>query len=398
MMCSSRVELISSIIAASEVDLPEPVGPVTSTKPRGLRVNSCTTAGSPSSSIVEQAERDQAEGGADRAALVVGVDTEARMAGDRVGEVELPVGLQALALVAGEDRVDDLARVGGGQSRVLVERRQPPPHAHGRVRAAAQMQVGGAASDDLHQQVSEIDVHSAAHRPPAAQPRRSAHLRTGRMFGSPALGRALAARRGSHDLERRPASRPQLEASAPWATSTSSPSSVRAPARSRGREQLGRPVRAVDEVDDVGDSSPSSDGVRPSCASAPVPALAPASRPTDVQLTSSRPARAAAPRARRARARALRALGRAVPDRHLARARLGSAQTAARALPPAPSTSARSPRGEPAERRDQAGRVGVLGRDRPVGGERERVRGADRARGLAGAGRRARAPPACAGS
>ena len=36
MMCSSRVLLISSIIAASDVDLPEPVGPVTSTKPRGL--------------------------------------------------------------------------------------------------------------------------------------------------------------------------------------------------------------------------------------------------------------------------------------------------------------------------------------------------------------------------
>ncbi len=51
MMCSSRVALISSIIAASEVDLPEPVGPVTSTKPRGLRVSSCTVAGSPSSSI-----------------------------------------------------------------------------------------------------------------------------------------------------------------------------------------------------------------------------------------------------------------------------------------------------------------------------------------------------------
>ena len=43
MMCSSRVSLISSIIAASEVDLPEPVGPVTSTKPRGFLVNSWTT-------------------------------------------------------------------------------------------------------------------------------------------------------------------------------------------------------------------------------------------------------------------------------------------------------------------------------------------------------------------
>ena len=42
--------LIRSTIDASEVDLPEPVGPVTRTKPRGLRVNSSSTAGSPSSS------------------------------------------------------------------------------------------------------------------------------------------------------------------------------------------------------------------------------------------------------------------------------------------------------------------------------------------------------------
>ena len=47
-MCSSRSALMMSIIAASDVDLPEPVGPVTSTKPRGLRVNSSITGGSPS--------------------------------------------------------------------------------------------------------------------------------------------------------------------------------------------------------------------------------------------------------------------------------------------------------------------------------------------------------------
>ena len=51
MMCSSRVLLIASIIAASEVDLPEPVGPVTSTKPRGFLVNSWTAGGRPRSSI-----------------------------------------------------------------------------------------------------------------------------------------------------------------------------------------------------------------------------------------------------------------------------------------------------------------------------------------------------------
>ena len=47
MMCSLRVSLIRSIIAASVVDLPEPVGPVTSTKPRGFLVKSVSTFGSP---------------------------------------------------------------------------------------------------------------------------------------------------------------------------------------------------------------------------------------------------------------------------------------------------------------------------------------------------------------
>ena len=45
MMCSWRSSLITSIIAASVVDLPEPVGPVTSTKPRGLLVKLRSIAG-----------------------------------------------------------------------------------------------------------------------------------------------------------------------------------------------------------------------------------------------------------------------------------------------------------------------------------------------------------------
>ena len=48
MMWSSRVSLISLIIEASVVDLPEPVGPVTRTIPRGLRANSRITGGRPS--------------------------------------------------------------------------------------------------------------------------------------------------------------------------------------------------------------------------------------------------------------------------------------------------------------------------------------------------------------
>ena len=49
MMCSWRSLLILSSIAASVVDLPEPVGPVTRTRPRGLSQMPATTGGRPSS-------------------------------------------------------------------------------------------------------------------------------------------------------------------------------------------------------------------------------------------------------------------------------------------------------------------------------------------------------------
>ena len=57
--------------------------------------------------------RDEPEGGADGRALKVGVDAEAREAGNRVGEVDLPARLEGLLLLGREDPVDerpDLAR------------------------------------------------------------------------------------------------------------------------------------------------------------------------------------------------------------------------------------------------------------------------------------------------
>ena len=51
-MWSFRSLLILSIIVASVVDLPEPVGPVTRIRPRGFSARSATTFGSPSSSKV----------------------------------------------------------------------------------------------------------------------------------------------------------------------------------------------------------------------------------------------------------------------------------------------------------------------------------------------------------
>ena len=48
-MCSERVALMWSMSEASVVDLPEPVGPVTRTSPRGLSASASMCCGSPSS-------------------------------------------------------------------------------------------------------------------------------------------------------------------------------------------------------------------------------------------------------------------------------------------------------------------------------------------------------------
>ncbi len=157
-MCSWRVSLIRSSIAASVVDLPEPVGPVTSTKPRGFLVNSSSTVGRPRSRRFGIVLRDQAEGRRQRRALHVGVDAEARLAGDRVGEVDLPVVLQPLTLVVAEDRVDHLARDLRGQLRV-VHRLELSVVAQHRRRAGRQVKVGGVALHHLQQHVCEIELH-----------------------------------------------------------------------------------------------------------------------------------------------------------------------------------------------------------------------------------------------
>ena len=102
--------------------------------------------------------------------------------------------------------------------------------------------------------------------------------------------------------------------------------------------------------------------------------------PTDVQLTRTSAATGVVDDAR---AELARALGRAVPDRRRRRRPARSAQATARALPPAPSTQ-RGARRAAAERGEQAGRVGVVGVDRAVVAERQRVRRADRAGGVAG--------------
>ena len=95
-MWRAAVVLTWSTMAASVVDFPEPVVPVTSTIPRGSSAMSRTASGRPSSAIVRDAVRDAPADDRDRATLAEGVDTEASQARHGIREVSLPLGLHLL--------------------------------------------------------------------------------------------------------------------------------------------------------------------------------------------------------------------------------------------------------------------------------------------------------------
>ena len=152
-MWSVRLRLTSSIIAASVVDLPEPVGPVTSTSPRGCIASAA--------SVERQAEllerlqllRDDAEGGAERAALEVDVDAEAGEAGNRVRGVDLALDLELLLLLGREHAVEQLLRDVRGQRRNALEALELAADANRGRRPHRQVEVGRAARDHCLEQL-----------------------------------------------------------------------------------------------------------------------------------------------------------------------------------------------------------------------------------------------------
>ena len=110
----ASARLIRSIIAASVVDLPLPVGPVTSTRPRGRSASSASTGGRPE--LLERADLlgNQTEDGADGALLVEDVAAEPADAAQAEGQVELPGLFELLLLRVGQhavgQRLDDVRR------------------------------------------------------------------------------------------------------------------------------------------------------------------------------------------------------------------------------------------------------------------------------------------------
>ena len=120
-MWPARLRLISSISAASVVDLPEPVGPGDEDEP--ARLVGELVQSRPAGPVLEREDlvRDQAEDGGDRVPLEEDVDAEPGDAGDRVREVDLPVDLEALLLLGVEDAVEELLGVVRRQLRQLLE-------------------------------------------------------------------------------------------------------------------------------------------------------------------------------------------------------------------------------------------------------------------------------------
>ena len=110
-MWSFRSMLILSIIAASVVDLPLPVGPVTRTRPRGFSASVDSTIGNPSSPKRADFFRNQSVDRADRAALVEHVAAEAGQAFDTKRKIELQRLFEALFLAVGQHAVDKLLGV-----------------------------------------------------------------------------------------------------------------------------------------------------------------------------------------------------------------------------------------------------------------------------------------------
>ena len=105
-MCFFWLVFTWSIIAASVVDFPDPVGPVTSTSPFSRSASVWTTSGSPSSWNDRICVGIDAEDGPLAVPLVEHVDAEPGHLADLDGEVEVAVLLEQPPLVVVQDLVD----------------------------------------------------------------------------------------------------------------------------------------------------------------------------------------------------------------------------------------------------------------------------------------------------
>jgi hypothetical protein len=145
-------------IAASVVLLPDPVGPVHSTMPRGLSASSANTLGVLSCSSVRILLGNGAEHRAGAAVLVEGVDAKARQALDLEREVALQRVFVVLALGVVHDVVHHVVHRLVVQ-RVDVDAPHVAVHADHRRQAGRQVQVRGLVLDGKGQQLGDVHRH-----------------------------------------------------------------------------------------------------------------------------------------------------------------------------------------------------------------------------------------------
>ncbi len=258
--------------------------------------------------------------------------------------------------------------------------RSPVPRHHGQVTSC-----GVPPSPEIRRPVPRqaMQVPSRCRSRSRVGAHNRAHLRG---WGVPAAARIAASDAGT------PVNCSKL--SAPWPTRSSRPSTAGTPRAWAAADQRG-PAGGVDQVDEAAEVGQ----IRRRRAAAPramSDAVEPHRGAVDQQVGRARRSTPASRPARRTAARARS--GVRFQIRTSAAPASSSAHTAARALPPAPSTSALWPAIGPRQRRDQRRGVGVVGDDRrALGPEDERVGGADRAGPRGWARWPAPAPPACGG-
>ncbi len=165
-MCLLIVLFMWSIIAASVVDLPEPVVPVSRTIPRSSSASSRTTVGRDSSSIVLMRWGMARQTIEIAPPLLEGVDPEAGHTLDFVGEVDLVLLGELLELVLVEQQVSQrLLRVGPGELLDAGVERQLSVNAEQGRGADLEVQVRAFLLDQLTQ--SRLDIEHDQDRHPA---------------------------------------------------------------------------------------------------------------------------------------------------------------------------------------------------------------------------------------
>ena len=112
----------------------------------------------PSLSNSRDLVRDHPHHAADRVALEEHVHTEPALARQRVARVELELVLELLPLLLRDDRVHHLTDLRAVEHGEVGERHHLAVHAHDRVRAGGEVQVGAAPVEHLVEELVDVQL------------------------------------------------------------------------------------------------------------------------------------------------------------------------------------------------------------------------------------------------